>query len=94
MKYVFKQIDGYTPAETTVEFQADSLGTIFQQFEFFLRGSGFHFDGTIDIVSTDEDNNFFSGDMYDEMDVMPSIVNSLMNPPSFSATGLTGQNAN
>ena len=95
MKYIFKQIDDYTPSTTTVKFDADSLDTIMQQFQFFLKGSGFHFDGIIDVVPTDEtDDDVFIGDMYDETDVMPHIVNSLMNPPTFNATGMTGQNAN
>ena len=91
MKYVFKQIDEWTPSETTVEFTTDSLETILKQFEFFLRGSGYHFDGTIDIAPNEE---YFPDELYEQMDVMPHIVNSLLNPPSFNATGLTGQNAN
>ena len=56
MKYVFKQIDNYTPSETTIEFTADSLMTVLEQFEFFLKGSGFYFNGKLDIVNEDEWN--------------------------------------
>ena len=54
MKYIFKQIDNFTPSETTVEFTADTLFTVLEQFEMFLRGSGFHFTGNLDFVSDDE----------------------------------------
>lgn len=58
MKYVFKQIDSYTPSETTVEFEADSLETILEQFEMFLKGSGYQISGTLDIVYPDEEINY------------------------------------
>jgi hypothetical protein len=55
MKYIFKQIDNISGrfAETTVEFYADSLPDILEQFEMFLRGSGFHPSGTLDFVEDD-----------------------------------------
>lgn len=58
MKYIFKQIDSYTPSETTVEFETDSLETILEQFEFFLKGSGYKISGTLDVVYPDEEVNF------------------------------------
>jgi len=56
MKYIFKQIDNISGrfAETTVEFHADSLPDILEQFEMFLRGSGFHPSGVLDFVDVDE----------------------------------------
>ena len=54
MKYIFKQVDNFTPSETTIEFTADTLSTVLEQFEMFLRGSGFQFTGTLDFVSDDE----------------------------------------
>jgi hypothetical protein len=56
MKYIFKQIDNISGhcAETTVEFSADSLPDILEHFEMFLRGSGFHFSGTLDFVPDEE----------------------------------------
>jgi hypothetical protein len=42
----------------TTEFRAADLTTMLENFELFLRGSGFHFNGVIDIVNPDED--FFS----------------------------------
>ena len=38
----------------TVEFRADDLTTMLEQFEMFLRGAGFHFDGQLDIVQEEE----------------------------------------
>lgn len=54
MRYVLKQIDDYTPSETTVEFQADNLYTILEQFEYFLKGSGYTLHGRLDIVPDSE----------------------------------------
>lgn len=57
MKYIFKQIDDISGrnAETTIEFSADSLPDILEQFEMFLRGSGFHPSGTLDFVNYEDD---------------------------------------
>ena len=55
MKYIFKQVDNFTPSETTIEFTADTLSTVLEQFEMFLRGSGFQFTGTLDFVSDCEE---------------------------------------
>ena len=38
----------------THEFRAEDLSTILENFESFLRGSGFYIDGTIDIVKDEE----------------------------------------
>jgi hypothetical protein len=56
MKYIFKQIDNISGrfAETTVEFHADSLPDILEQFEMFLRGSGFHPSGVLDFVDYED----------------------------------------
>jgi hypothetical protein len=55
MKYIFKQIDNISGsnAVTSIEFDADSLPTILEHFEMFLRGSGFHPSGTLDFVDED-----------------------------------------
>ena len=57
MKYIFKQIDNISGrfAETTVEFYADSLPDILEQFEMFIRGSGFHPSGTLEYVDYEDE---------------------------------------
>lgn len=57
MKYIFKQIDNISGsnAVTTIEFDADTMPTILEHFEMFLRGSGFHPSGVLDFV---EDTDF------------------------------------
>jgi hypothetical protein len=67
MKYIFKQIDNISGrfAETTVEFSADSLPDILEQFEMFLRGSGFHAPGTLDFVNYDDCELEFSDEEFD-----------------------------
>ena len=56
MKYIFKQVDNISGhnAETTIELSADTLSTILEHFEMFIRGSGFHPSGVLDFVDVDE----------------------------------------
>ena len=101
MKYVFKQIDNYTPSETTIEFTADSLMTVLEQFEFFLKGSGFYFNGKLDIVNEDEWNEDNDGveefktpqyDIFSDeqaKQIWNATIHSLMNPPRFRANATT-----
>jgi hypothetical protein len=101
MKYVFKQIDDYTPSETTIEFTADSLMTVLEQFEFFLKGSGFYFNGKLDIVNEDEWNEDNDGveefktpqyDIFSDEQAKQrwnATIHSLMNPPRFRANATT-----
>ena len=101
MKYVFKQIDNYTPSETTIEFTADSLMTVLEQFEFFLKGSGFYFNGKLDIVNEDEWNEDTDGveefktpqyDIFSDEQAKQrwnATIHSLMNPPRFRANATT-----
>lgn len=44
---LFNVVGGY---KTTKEFSAHSLDEVLQQVEFFLRGSGFYFNGKLDIL--------------------------------------------
>ena len=101
MKYVFKQIDNYTPSETTIEFTADSLMTVLEQFEFFLKGSGGYFNGKLDIVNEDEWNEDNDGveefktpqyDIFSDEQAKQrwnATIHSLMNPPRFRANATT-----
>ena len=56
MKYIFKQIDDISGANavTTVEFSADTLSSVMEQFELFIRGAGFYPSGTLDFVDEEE----------------------------------------
>ena len=56
MNYIFKQIDNISGrfAETTVDFNADTITDVLEQFEMFLRGSGFYFTGKLDFVNDDD----------------------------------------
>jgi hypothetical protein len=42
-------------SKRTVEFSADKLNTILDEFESFLRGCGFSFNGTLDFIPDDSD---------------------------------------
>ena len=87
MKYIFKQIDTYTPSETTVEFTADTLSTVLEQFEMFLRGSGFFFDGNLDFVDHEEQfKEFMELEEEPQLDEpFQSIYDGDLNSPSAAA---------
>lgn len=82
-------------SKRTVEFRADSLDDILNEFKQFLQGAGFNIDGYIDVVPFDED--FPEMPEYPFMDEAlvnegsmaspewQATVNSLMNPPKFRA---------
>ena len=54
-KFTFICEEGYgVPAKRTVEFEAASLSDVLAEVEMFLRGSGFYFHGTLDIVNEDD----------------------------------------
>jgi hypothetical protein len=58
-------------AKRTCEFSAVSLSDVIQEFEYFLKGSGFQINGTLDIVPFEEcdfnpDANL---ELYDTMDL-------------------------
>ena len=42
-----------TRRSTTREFECDSLPEVLEEIEIFLRGCGYHFDGTLDIIKED-----------------------------------------
>ena len=46
--------DGRAVVSNNVQFEAIYLDDVVQQFETFLRGSGFHFKGSLQIVRDDE----------------------------------------
>lgn len=68
----------------TQEFRAESLNDVLENFEMFLRGSGFYFDGHLDIVEDDcevEEPEEDTG----SSQRWAATVHSLMNPPKFRA---------
>jgi hypothetical protein len=52
----------------THEFRGESLSTILENFESFLRGNGFHFEGNLDIVNDDYPESACTSEYNDEMD--------------------------
>ena len=75
-----------TETKRTVEFRADGLNDILQEFECFLRGAGFHFDGQLDIVNDEWTENTEEDESVNESQQRwQATVHSLMNPPKFRA---------
>lgn len=61
MRYEFKCFETDVFGQETnnvisTSFHADTLELLLERFEYFLKGNGFHFDGKVDIVSEEEDN--------------------------------------
>ena len=78
----------------TQEFRGESLSDILENFEMFLRGSGFHFEGVVDIVEPEGDKpDAWIADVGEKPtseelapnNAWAATVNSLMNPPKFRA---------
>lgn len=46
---------GIIASKKTVEFNGESLPDIVAEFETFLKGCGFNFEGTLDLVNEDAD---------------------------------------
>jgi hypothetical protein len=74
-------------SKRTVEFNAETLDDILNEFEMFLRGAGFHFEGHLDFVNEDD---YIQPE--EELETTQTgswewTVNSLMNPPKFRANG-------
>lgn len=66
-QYQFEAFDSDEQSTTTKEFQAESLDTILREFQYFLKGAGFEFDGNIEVVPEEKyDAPFITGgfDMY------------------------------
>ena len=76
MNYIFKQIDNISGrfAETTVDFNADSLTEVLDQFELFLRGSGFYFTGKLDFVNDDDCGPEWHNEEFDTPQEEPSAT--------------------
>jgi hypothetical protein len=84
-------------SKRTVEFNAETLDDILNEFEMFLRGAGFHFNGQLDIVNVDEWNEDSDGIeefktpqfQFDEEEIKKrwdATIQSMMNPPKFRAS--------
>ena len=61
MKYILKQIDDISGnnAVTTIEFSADTLTTVLQHVELFIRGCGFFPpEGNLDYVNDFEEQDW------------------------------------
>lgn len=57
VKYTLKQFDEDTMSEVTSEFYAEDLDQICEQITKFLRGSGFEFEGSVTVQSSEGEFN-------------------------------------
>jgi hypothetical protein len=56
---MFRGEENGVASKHTTQFRADELTTMLENFELFLRGSGFVFDGVIDVVNPDANDDIF-----------------------------------
>ena len=82
MKYIFKQIDNISGrnAETTFEFSTDTLNDILDQFQMFLRGSGFYPSGVLDFVDEDACEPEWYNEEFDVSPEESTISNTQSDP--------------
>lgn len=52
---MFRGEENSVASKHTTEFNADDLTTMLENFELFLRGAGFHFDGKLDVVKPEDE---------------------------------------
>jgi hypothetical protein len=78
-------------SKRTVEFNAETLDDILNEFEMFLRGAGFHFEGHLDFVNEDDFIQFENEEdgLEESKQRWNATVHSLMNPPKFRANATT-----
>ena len=65
-QYNFEAYDPDEQITTTKEFQAVSLDVILKEFQYFLKGAGFEFDGNVEIVP----DNSWDGEIIGGYDMM------------------------
>lgn len=59
--FVYQNFDIYSnelTSKITTETNAETLNEVLEEFECFLKGAGYYFDGKIDIVKEDDDYDF------------------------------------
>jgi hypothetical protein len=81
---MFRGEENGVASKHITEFRADDLTTMLENFELFLRGAGFHFVGTLDIVSADGEDSFDEDDADDSeksKNVMGHIVDDILKNP-------------
>ena len=79
---VFTGKEGSIERTVIHEFVAPSLADALENYEMFLRGIGFHFDGQLDIVTdevVEDNNNYQSVDEQISSQVFEQMVGSLVN---------------
>lgn len=84
--------DGGTESKVTMEFDEIQMSEVIEQFQDFLRGCGFYFDGRIEHVEDTEETgcggDCSSCECGTDTNVMDWTTQQLMNPPT-----LRGENA-
>ena len=80
--------DGPVASKNTLEFEADFLPTVLENFRQFLKGCSFEFDGELEIVDVDYSHEEPEPDYEDENEidyvgeqVFDNMVSSLMKHP-------------
>ena len=58
--------------ESSLTFSAEYLGDVLERFEQFLKGAGYHFEGNLDFVTFDSDDDY--DDDYDDEEPPEGLV--------------------
>lgn len=85
MKFELVSVSDYGPKSKVVyTFETDSLSNVLEEFEQFLRGSGFYFDGHLDFVIDDFDIKI-DDSQYDNVEEEFLDLNEVGNPDNYKA---------
>ena len=84
---------GFGSPKNTMEFEVDHIGDVVMYFEQFLRGAGYHFDGHLDFVYDEEEEQCCGGCEDKQIDIGESLrpVTSLDEKCNVRGCGLTRQ---
>jgi hypothetical protein len=70
--------------KNTHEFEVEPLDKVLENFELFLRGAGYIFDGVVDIVPTEEDYPEYADHNIDEYNKDPDEIVPTINETEHS----------
>ena len=66
--FQFVAYESYAKSSTTKDFSSEHLDEILKEFEYFLKGVGFDFPGTIELVPFETDEPDIGNIAFDDLD--------------------------
>jgi hypothetical protein len=83
--FVYQNLDIYSnelTSKITTETNAKTLNEVLEEFECFLKGAGYHFNGKIDIVKEEDDYDFDDDDDDNSDEIWDDENEQIVSPGS------------